>query len=79
MARGWSCRELDRQANLVPGSAANIESERKPNPTYETIRALARALDCGFDDLLSKDSVPPPAASDVALPQSIEEPSIKAG
>jgi transcriptional regulator with XRE-family HTH domain len=49
-ARGWSQRELDRQAKITLGHVAAIET-RGVRPRIDTLVKIAKALDLGIEAL----------------------------
>src|SRR5215204_2493729 len=42
--RGWSQDELARRAGITQGAVSHIEQGRRGEPTYETLKALARVF-----------------------------------
>lgn len=72
--KGWSNRELDRQAELDEGISSSIESGRRPNPTIATVKRLARALGVEPGFLIGPESVRPLAAD---VNQDAEQPEDK--
>lgn len=52
--RGWTARELDRQAGLAEGHTALIESGKRSAPSIETVRAFAIAFGITVDAILSE-------------------------
>ncbi len=50
---GLSARALDRKADITAGHTTLIESGRRVDPSSETMRKLASALDVSVDWLLS--------------------------
>lgn len=57
-AMGTNVRALERKAGLTPGVVNNILQGASTNPTAETLIALATALGCSIDELLSRTSKP---------------------
>jgi transcriptional regulator with XRE-family HTH domain len=43
---------LARRAGITQGHLSRLETGRRPQPTADTIKRLARALDVGFEELL---------------------------
>ena len=46
--------KLSKLADLSLNMVVKIELDESPNPTIETIRKIAKALDVSVDDLLKK-------------------------
>jgi len=46
--------KLSKLADLSLNTVVKIELDESPNPTIETIRKIAKALDVSVDDLLKK-------------------------
>jgi transcriptional regulator with XRE-family HTH domain len=53
---GLSVRDLERRANLSPGSAYNILIGRSKNPTLALICSIAKAFGCSVEDLINSDN-----------------------
>lgn len=51
LARGLSQRALARAVGMSNGAIQMIETGARPNPSYETIKAVARALNVTLVDL----------------------------
>ncbi|WP_283697362.1 helix-turn-helix domain-containing protein [Clostridium perfringens] len=47
-----STRELARECNMCNSIIANIESGKSKNPTIDTVKKLAKALDVTIDELV---------------------------
>lgn len=62
---GLSAREVDRLAvlgngkHLTPGHSLYIETNDKPNPTMETLTAIARVFDVSLDWLVDGEGEMP--------------------
>ena len=54
-ARGLTLAELANRAGMHLQGVANIESGRRPNPTWETVVALSKALGVSPDAFLTDD------------------------
>ena len=63
--------ELAERAGIPSSSLCNIENGRYPNPTWEILSKIARALECDLPDLFtgSRESLSP---SGIALEEMIE-------
>lgn len=53
-AKGPSQDRLSKLADLSLNSIVNIESGNNPNPTIETLKKIAKALDVPVEELLKK-------------------------
>lgn len=53
-ARGWTVRELERQAGLKENGVLSILKGRSLNPRIDTIQKIALAFDCTVGDLLGE-------------------------
>ena len=51
---GISQDVLSKRANLAFHTIAKIETGATPNPTIETVKKIADALDISLDDLIKK-------------------------
>lgn len=51
-AKNMTIKEIAEKAGLVEGVAAKIFAGLNDNPTLDTLRKLAKALDCIIDDFL---------------------------
>ncbi|PIV12831.1 MAG: hypothetical protein COS47_00500 [Candidatus Nealsonbacteria bacterium CG03_land_8_20_14_0_80_36_12] len=51
---GISQDVLSKKANLAFHTIAKIETGATPNPTIETVKKIADALDISLDDLIKK-------------------------
>lgn len=51
---GFSQDALSKKANLAFHTVAKIETGATPNPTIETVKKIADALDVTLDDLMEK-------------------------
>lgn len=49
--RGWTRRDLARQAHVDEGTLCDFFAGRR-HPTFGTLRALCRVLDVGFDEVI---------------------------
>ncbi len=49
--RGWTRRELGREAHIDEGTLCDLFAGRR-RPTFGTLRALCRALDLALEDVL---------------------------
>lgn len=54
-AKNLTIKQLAEKANLAEGVAAKIFSGINDNPTVETLKKLAIALDCIVDDFLIQE------------------------
>lgn len=50
---GLSQDKLARKAGVAYNTIVKIESEENKNPTIETLRGIAKALDVSVDDLIN--------------------------
>lgn len=50
--KGLSQEKLARLANVSNNTIINIEAGKQNNPTIETFKKIARALEVGIDDLI---------------------------
>jgi len=50
--RGWTRRDLARQARLDEGTLCDLFAGRR-HPTFGTLRALCRPLELSLDDLIA--------------------------
>jgi putative transcriptional regulator len=53
-AKGWSQRELGRQAGVRHATIQRIESEQTTGIDFDTLERLARALECDPGYLIVK-------------------------
>ena len=51
-SKRMSIRELARECNMCNSIIANIESGKSKNPTIDTVKKLAKALDITIDELI---------------------------
>ncbi len=51
--KGLSQDKLAREAGVAYNTVVKIESGENKNPTIETLRSIARALDVSVDDLIN--------------------------
>jgi len=51
--KGLSQDKLAREADVAYNTVVKIESGENKNPTIETLRSIARALDVSVDDLIN--------------------------
>ncbi len=51
---GLSQDKLSKQASVAYNTVVKIESGENPNPTIDTLRKIAKALNIGVDDLLKE-------------------------
>ena len=51
---GLSQDKLSKQAGVAYNTIVKIESGENPNPTIDTLRKIAKALDVGVDNLLKE-------------------------
>lgn len=51
-AKNMTIKEVAEQAGITEGVAARIFAGLNDNPTLDTLRKLAKALDCIIDDFL---------------------------
>ena len=49
---GLSQEKLARLADVSNNTIINIEAEKQNNPTIETLKKIAKALEVGVDDLI---------------------------
>lgn len=49
---GISQEKLARLANVSNNTIINIEAGKQDNPTIETLKKIAKALEVGVDDLI---------------------------
>jgi len=49
---GLSQDKLSKLANVAYNTVVKIESGENPNPTIDTLRKIAKALNLGVDDLI---------------------------
>lgn len=54
-AKGLTIKQLAGKAGLVEGVAAKIFAGLNDNPTLDTLKKLANALDCIVDDFLVQE------------------------
>jgi len=52
--KGYSLEKVARLADLSLNTVVKIESGVNKNPTIDTLSKIAKALDVGVDDLISK-------------------------
>jgi len=52
--KGYSLEKVARLADLSLNTIVKIESGVNKNPTIDTLSKIAKALDVGVDDLISK-------------------------
>jgi len=50
--RGISQEKLARLADVSNNTIINIEAGKQDNPTIETLKKIAKALEIGVDDLI---------------------------
>lgn len=50
--KGISQDKLSKLADISLNTVVKIELDQSPNPTLETIKKLAKALDVSLDDLI---------------------------
>lgn len=55
-AKNMTIKEVADKAGLVEGVAAKIFAGLNDNPTLDTLRKLAKALDCIIDDFLVSEA-----------------------
>ena len=53
--RGWNASDLANAAGLTRSTVSNIVHGRRRNPRYETLLAIADALNVSADELLRGD------------------------
>lgn len=51
--RGISQDRLSKLADVSTNTIAKLETDPEPNPTLETLQAIAKALDVSVDNLIS--------------------------
>lgn len=51
--RGISQDRLSKLADVSTNTIAKLEIDPEPNPTLETLQAIAKALDVSVDNLIS--------------------------
>lgn len=51
-SKRMSTRELARKCNMCNSIVANIESGKSKNPTIDTVKKLAKALNVTIDELV---------------------------
>jgi transcriptional regulator with XRE-family HTH domain len=56
LSHGWSCAELDRQAELSVGHTARIESGVRHRVSAGTLMSIAEALDVTVEWLMGDDN-----------------------
>lgn len=59
--RGWTLAAASRAAGVSPQLLSMIEQGRRPNPTLDTLMALAAAYEVTLDDLAYDEPAIPPA------------------
>jgi transcriptional regulator with XRE-family HTH domain len=52
--RGLSQEKLARLADVSNNTIVNIEAGKQANPTIDTLRKIAKALNVSLDDLIDK-------------------------
>lgn len=57
-AKGWSQYRLAQECGLAETAVRDVESGRRPDPRWTTVRILARALDLQLDHLSSQIAYP---------------------
>jgi DNA-binding XRE family transcriptional regulator len=67
IAAGLTQQQLATQAGLAISSVIHMEKGRAPNPRLSTLRALAKVLNCGLDELTKEEE--PPQTKDEAKPR----------
>jgi DNA-binding Xre family transcriptional regulator len=50
--RGWTRRDLGRQAQVDEGTLCDLFAHRR-RPTFATLRALCKALDLSLEDVVA--------------------------
>ncbi len=60
-AAGLTQQALATAAGLSVSAVVQIESGKIPDPRVSTLRALAKALGVGLDELAGEEDAPPPA------------------
>jgi len=50
-AKGLSQEKLARMADVANNTIIKIEAGKNQNPTLDTLKKIAKALDVGIDDL----------------------------
>lgn len=55
-AKNMTIKEVAEKAGITEGVAARIFAGLNDNPTLDTLRKLAKALDCIIDDFLVSES-----------------------
>jgi transcriptional regulator with XRE-family HTH domain len=65
----WTLGELQRETGLSKGYLSQLVRGEQPNPSLETLRALARAFDTTVADLIGE---PVEAKAVVQMPKSLE-------
>lgn len=54
-ALGITIPDLERKASLKTNAVRNITLGRSKNPNIETLKALAKALECTLEDLMASE------------------------
>lgn len=57
-ARGMTLDDLARASGVKFKTVERIWQNRTPNPTYDTMRAIAKALDCAVEELETPEEGP---------------------
>lgn len=65
-ARGWKIRDLEERSGISGGYLRLLETNQRPNPTSDTLTALAAAFEIPVDDLLQSVG-PDPAQPPITL------------
>lgn len=59
--RGWTLREVEERSGVALQLVSMIERGERPNPTAETLQALAGAFDVVIDEIMGDPPAPSPA------------------
>lgn len=60
LERGWSLVEAGKRCGISHQLLSMIEKGERPNPTLETLRAMAAAYDVTIDELAGEENSTPP-------------------
>lgn len=67
---GWKLKDLARETGLSIPYLSDLERDQGANPTLDTLRTIATALNCDLADLLGGRDTPP--GGDVPLSISLQ-------
>jgi transcriptional regulator with XRE-family HTH domain len=69
--RNINISELERRASLSTGSIRRIVNGLVPNPTIETVVAIANVFNCSIDELLGNRTIKALNPSELHIPKEI--------